>query len=258
MVFDSFLVREEGNILIATFNRVAQKNSINSAMISELNEILDIAEADPDCRILVLEGQNGIFCTGMDFGAYLQDGDNEGLGEEVPLPMEFINTIKRLTLSPKIIISKVDGQVMAGGIGIISASDYTIATESSVFSLSEALWGLLPAMVIPYMIRRTGFHKAYTMTLTTMPITAQQALDMNLVDEVSNKPDESIQRLSRRLTRVEPSTVGNIKQYFRKMWIVTEEMERLAVSEITRLASLPEVRENIENFVKYKKFPWEK
>ena len=130
-------------------------------------------------------------------------------------------------------------------------------TSRSQFGLSEALWGLLPAMVIPYLIRRIGFGKAYRMALTTLPVSAQEAYAMGLVDEISEMPADSIRRLWLRLRRIEETTIGDIKEYFRKMWVVTEQMEATAVSEISRHMADPRVKGNIEDFVKLGKFPWD-
>ena len=85
------------------------------------------------------------------------------------------------------------------------------------------------------------------MTLTTLPISAQEAREIHLVDEVSEKPDDSIRRLLLRIGRLEESTISDMKKYFRKMWMITEQMEETAVAEFTRLMSQPKVLENITN-----------
>jgi polyketide biosynthesis enoyl-CoA hydratase PksH len=240
-----------------TFNRPEHRNSISEQLLRDINQALDDAERDPSCRVIVLQGQDGIFCTGMDFQEAVQfDPNREGEGNL--LSRLYMETIKRFATTSKIIIANVDGAVIAGGIGIVAASDLVVATPRSEFSLSEAIWGLLPAMVIPYLIRRVGYQTAYKMTLTTMPISAQRAYEVNLADEVTDSPDRWIRQLQQRLGRLSPATVLNMKQYFRKMWLITDEMEQVAVSEISRLVTLPEVKDNIENFLKFKKFPWEK
>ena len=90
------------------------------------------------------------------------------------------------------------------------------------------------------------------MTLTTLYIDAHEALKINLVDEVSDNPDESIRRLFLRLKRIDKSTIQNMKQYFRKMWFISDQMEDFAESEIARLVCSPKVLENIENYYNQK------
>ncbi len=259
MKYETILVKETLGGITITFNRLSKRNSINECFLKELNDVLNSAEKDPSCRLVVLEGQKGFFCTGMDFEEFIniRTDIDEDYKDNSPSNNLFMETIKRLTLSPKVIISKVDGQVMAGGIGITAASDLVIATPDSQFSLSEALWGLLPSMVLPYLIRRIGFQKAYSMTLTTLPVYSQEAYDMSLVDIISETPDESIRRLWLRLMRLDETTIKNMKNYFRKLWMITSEVEENAVSETKRLLALPDVKNNITNFVKFQKFPWE-
>ncbi|MBI4652467.1 enoyl-CoA hydratase/isomerase family protein [Candidatus Desantisbacteria bacterium] len=257
MKYNTILVKESLGVITVTFNRLSQRNSINRAFIKELNEVLDKAEQDTQCRIVILEGQNDVFCTGMDFEEAAMFNVQDKKDDSMSFLSQYMKAIKRFTLTPKVIISKIEGQVMAGGVGLAAASDLVIATPRVQISLSEALWGLLPAMVLPYLIRRVGYQKAYSMTLTTLPISAQEAFDIHLVDEVSEEPDRSIQYLSQRLFRLEQSTIKNIKSYFRSMWLITDEMEKGAISESFQMMSDPKVRENIENYVKYKKFPWD-
>jgi len=238
-------------------NRPEQKNSINSAMARDILGALKKAEQNEQ-TVVVLKGQDGVFCTGMDFEAFANSDPNNPQKSEAFSP-GYMEMLRRISLFPGAVISLVDGEVMAGGVGLVAASDFVIATKRSRFSLSEALWGLLPAMVTPYLIRRTGFQNAYRMTLTTMPVSAQRAYETNLIDQLTENQKEAEQALKRlwlRLGKLSVSTIKEMKKYFRKMWIITEEMEKTAEAEIIKLTGLPQVRENIENFVKYGKFPW--
>lgn len=236
------------------FNRAQQRNSINAVMMDELNRVLNETELDPDCRIIVISGRNGIFCTGLDFGqAQIAEGSESGNCQHTA----YMNILKRLARSPKVIISVIDGQVLAGGVGIAAASDLVIATARSSFCLSEAIWGLLPACVIPFLIRRIGFQKAYWMTLTTHKLSADQAKDIHLVDELSDNLDNSVRLTYLKIRRLQEQTIMNIKTYFRKMWFLSEKMEHEAVNEISRLLSDPAVIANLQNYHSEQKFPWE-
>jgi polyketide biosynthesis enoyl-CoA hydratase PksH len=123
--------------------------------------------------------------------------------------------------------------------------------------LPEALWGLLPCCVAPYLIRRIGFQNAYRMALTTLPILAARAREIGLVDEMAESLDPIVRQLSMRLGRLQSTAIGELKRYFRKLWLITEQIEDLAVTEITRLTSSPDVQANIRNFVNGARFPWD-
>jgi polyketide biosynthesis enoyl-CoA hydratase PksH len=250
-------VAEADGVLTVTLQRPEARNSINQVMLQELHAVLDALEAEPRHSLLVLQGQPGTFCTGMDFNEVATLRPDMAPAEREVLTRPYMQLLRRLATLPRVVISKVDGEVLAGGMGFVAASDLVIATPRSRFSLSEVLWGLLPAMVIPYLIRRVGYQSAYRMALTTMPVAAEAALAMNLVDEVSDTPELALRRLRARLARIQTTTVGNLKSYFRKMWLLTNEVEELAVSEISRLMFHPDFQENLRNFVEHQVFPWE-
>lgn len=254
MNFETLLVSQTNNRINVVFNRTAQNMSLNIKVLEEMNLLMDEVDNEPSCRFLILEGQQGVFCTGMDFEEAVR---NRGDGVIDTNQNLFMQTLKRFALSKKIIISNIDGQVMAGGIGLAAASDFVIATPRSQFSLSEALWGLLPACVIPYLIRRVGFQKAYMMTLTTLPVSAEQARQMNLVDEVHDNPADIIRRFSIPLSRLHEKTIGDIKQYFRKMWMIDDEMEVNAIQKISSLVTDDQVQNNIREFLDHQVFPWQ-
>ncbi|MFH9857967.1 enoyl-CoA hydratase-related protein [Streptomyces sp. NPDC017202] len=243
-------------VLTVALDRPDAQNSIDTAMIRELHAALDTAEADPDCRVVVLTGGDGVFCTGMDLLGAAAEGrpDRERAARG---GAEFLGLLKRLTLTPRVVVATVDGRVAGGGVGLVAASDFVLATPRSTFSLPEALWGLLPCSVAPFLIRRTGFQKAYAMSLSTLPVTADQALLSGLVDQLADQLQPALRRLAFRVTKVEGATVGDLKRYFAKMWIITPEVERTAIDEFARLMSSDGVGRRIADFAERQRFPWE-
>lgn len=247
-------LRESPRLLTVTLHRPQQQNSINAAMVRELGQVLDYAEARPDCRAVVLQGGAGVFCTGMDFTELAAGAEAEFRQQSAA----FMALLRRLTLTPRIVVAQPDGRVAGGGVGLVAASDLVVATPRSQFSLPEALWGLLPCCVLPYLIRRVGFQRAYRMALTTQPVGAAEARECMLVDELSEQPGETIRRMLLRALRVEAWTVADLKQYFRRMWLVSEQMEQGAVDALCELVARPRVQENIAAFVQDQAFPWER
>lgn len=258
MQYNTLLIENKNPILYITMNRPQSQNSINAELLLELNSVLDLAENDKGLKVIVIRGQGGYFCRGMDF-ELISNGENMGDTDESDrFTRLYSQTLRRISLIPRVIISLIEGQAMAGGVGLAAASDLVVATPNSEFSLSEALWGLLPAMVSPYLIRRVGFQKAYAMTLTTMPVSAEKAYEMHLVDELSENPEMALRKLCQRLNRIESDTIKDLKCFFRKMWVISDKMELEAADESFRLFSKQQVRDNIVNFVVNKKFPWDK
>ncbi|WP_329213084.1 enoyl-CoA hydratase-related protein [Streptomyces sp. NBC_01485] len=239
-----------------SLNRPERQNSIDATMIRELHEALDQAEAATDCRVVVLQGGDGVFCTGMDLlgaaAAGVPDQDGAARGGA-----EFLELLKRFTTTPRVVVAKVDGRVAGGGVGLAAAADFVFATPASTFSLPEALWGLLPCCVTPFLIRRVGFQKAYAMSLSTQPVTADQAVLCSLADQMADDLGPAIRKLTFRASKLSGPTIGDLKRYFAKMWILSAEQEQTAVDEFARLMSSAGVGRRIADFAERQRFPWE-
>lgn len=243
-------------VLTVTLNRPDAQHSIDGAMIGELHSALDTAEADPDCRMVALTGGDGVFCTGMDLLGVAAEGrpDRERAARG---GTEFLGLLKRLTVTPRVVVAAVDGRVAGGGVGLVAASDFVLATSRSTFSLPEALWGLLPCSVAPFLIRRTSFQKAYAMSLSTLPVTSDQAVLSGLIDQLAEPLQPALRRLAFRISKLETETVGDLKRYFAKMWIITPDVERTAIDEFARLMSSDNISRRIADFAERQRFPWE-
>lgn len=242
--------------LTVTLSRPEARNSIGTVMVSELHAALDQAQADPATRVVVLRGSGGYFCTGMDLAEAAAQGVPD-LAAATRSGEEFLGLLKRLTTVPRIVIAAIDGQAVGGGVGLVAASDFAFATPAATFSLPEALWGLLPCCVAPFLIRRVGFQTAYAMSLGTQPVTADEALARCLVDGVAGQLGPVVGRLAFRARKLPEQSVGDLKRYFRRMWFLTEEMERAAVGEFARLMSSDALGERLTAFARDQRFPWE-
>jgi enoyl-CoA hydratase/carnithine racemase len=255
-VYPTLIVERRDAFWSITLNRPEARNSIDEQLLADLHAVLDEIEGEPSAKVLVLCGQPPVFCTGLDFHASTAAGS-----ARTTVTSRFMALMKRLSSIPKIVVALVDGDVMAGGIGLVAASDFVFATSRSTFALTEALWGLMPAMVLPFMIRRTGFGAAYAMTLSASTIGAEAACAMRLVDEVigAHEADSMrfVERKARRFERLEASTIGAIKAYFRELWIVDEATEQRAVGEINRLLSDPVILKKMKDYTETGRLPWE-
>lgn len=249
-------VEPRGAIVTLVLDRPSHRNALDEVVIGSMHAALDRACEDPSCRVIVLRGQPGVFCTGMD----LERLEQMFPEPEDPAPSRspYMDLLKRFASIERCVVSLVDGTVLAGGVGLVAASDFVIATERSTFGLSEALWGLLPAMVTPFLIRRVGFQRAYRMALTTETLDATEAAAIGLVDEVSADAESRLRTRCQRMSRLAPETIGDLKRFFHEHWILTEELEAASVGELHRLVRSPRIRDNIRGYVEQGRFPWER
>ncbi|MFB6893867.1 enoyl-CoA hydratase-related protein [Kitasatospora sp. NPDC056327] len=257
MDYRTLRVRRQPEGLRVVIDRPEADNGINDTLMSELHAVLDLAESDPELRLVVLEGAGPVFCSGMDFADAAR-----GTGDGGALPAArggqvFYDLLKRFTTTRRIVVSVVDGRVTGGGVGLAAASDFVYATGRSSFALPEALWGLLPACVAPFLVRRVGFQPAYAMTMSTLPVTAERAARMQLVDELTENAEPLVRRLAARLTKIDDSVLADGKRYFARMWLPQEPLERAAVDEFSRLMDSPVVQRRITGFADHRRMPWE-
>ncbi len=254
--FETLRVTRRDRLLEVVLNRPERQNALTRGMIDELHATLDLAEADPDIRLLALSGEGEAFCSGMDFVEASTDGGDASALK--PTIEAFYGLMERFTRSRTIIAAQVNGRVTAGGVGLVAAADYAIAGPRASFQLSEVIFGLLPATVAPFIIRRCGLQPAFRLALTAERINAERAAVLGLVDQVSDNPPDALRQFLVRAARVQPSCVAELKGLFREMWIINEDTKRAAVDAISRQIMRPETMDGIRRFVTDASPPWRK
>lgn len=236
---------------VITFDNPEGKNVINIDFINEINFILSDLQDNEKCKAIVFRGRTDDFCIGMDFGKVNEDNsDLSGV-------IEFMKLMDRLYKFPAYIVSVIEGEATAGGVGFAAVSDYVISGRNAHFSLPEAIWGLVPAVIFPYLSLRTGFRNARKMTILFNKISADEAEKSGLVDEVSDSPDISCRRLMSRFTKIRKDTIKRQKDYFTCVnQMYSETLEYI------RCVALEQIRDertvmSIDKYTRYGKLPWE-
>ncbi|MCW3465906.1 enoyl-CoA hydratase/isomerase [Chitinophaga nivalis] len=251
--YETIRIREQRGVLYLQLYRPEANNSINATLIREMKQVLLHLESVAAIKVVVLEGLPDSFCSGMDFQA-ISDGRADGMIDDDP--QAYYALLQHFSRCSKVIIAKVEGKVNAGGIGLVAASDLVIADEKATFGLSEALFGLLPACVMPFLIRRIGYQKAQWMTLITQGIPALRAFQIGLADELTTDVNDAVRRNALRLNMLETDTIKDLKNYMDELWIMNDSTRQLAVGKLSALMKTERVQSNIKNFIQNGKLPW--
>ena len=247
-------VRSEEDIHFIQIHRPDAGNAINGQLIKELAAALRRSETD--AKILVLEGLPEVFCSGADFKdieSQLATGSQHPGQDPEPL----YELWYRLASGPCLTVAHVRGRANAGGIGFIAACDVVLSEEKAAFSLSELLFGLLPACVLPFLIRRIGFARANYMTLTTQPITARQAEQWGLVDVCEANSENLLRKQLLRLRRLGKDGVARYKRYACSVDDALTAARPKALQANIEVFSDPGNLQKIARYVRTGKFPWE-
>src|SRR5215470_9626675 len=203
MTYQTLQVRFRVPICFMRFHRTEANNTINSVLIEECSHVLSLCEES--ITIVVLEGLPEVFCFGADFAEIHAEMTNGQQREQNAEPL--YDLWLQLATGPYITISHVRGKANAGGIGFVAACDIVLADHTAQFSLSELLFGLFPACVLPFLIRRIGRQKAHYMTLMTAPIQVEEAHRWGLVDAYAADSADLLRRHLLRLRRLSKSGI---------------------------------------------------
>lgn len=253
MDYQTIHVRFEQPVCFLTLYRPHHQNTLNLTMIEECLHAL--ALCDDAIHIIVLEGLPDFFCLGADF-----QGIHHGLAgqqEMAQTPERLYELLTQLTNGPFVSIAQVRGKANAGGVGLLAACDIVLADETAEFSLSELLFDLFPACVLPFLSRRIGFQKAHYMTLMTKPITAQQAADWGLVDAYGPNGGALLRKHLLRLRYLSKTGVTRYKQYINGLDNRLAQSQAMAIAANRELFANPENLDKISRYVQTGLFPWE-
>ncbi|MBD0742352.1 enoyl-CoA hydratase/isomerase [Streptomyces sp. CBMA152] len=247
-------LREQGTTWYVRIHRPEADNALNETLVRELTEVLTRASRS-SATVVVLEGLPEVFCFGADFGA-IGEAVREG-GRTAADPEPLFDLFRLLAYGDFVSVAHVRGKANAGGVGLVAASDVVIADESATFSLSELLFGLIPAVVLPFLIRRTGFQHAHYLAATTRTADAARACEWGLVDVYGPDSEALLRTHLQRLGRLSKKAVTRYKAYLRELSPVTEHAKSAALATNRLVFEDPENVRAIQRYAEEGVFPWE-
>jgi len=246
-------VSQRGKVCFIGFNRPAANNAINATMIAEFAQVLVSHAADS--QVVVIEGAADVFCVGADFGAIARE---QAAGARTPQdPGPLYDLWLQLANGPFVSVAHVRGKANAGGVGFAAACDVVIADDKATFALSELLFGLLPACVMPFLIRRIGVQRASYMTLMTQAIDTRQAHEWGLVDAYSDNSAQLLRKHLLRLNCLSKKGISRFKRLSRELSDTLTACKPAAVRANLEVFSDPENLAGIARYVESGLFPWE-
>lgn len=212
MGFETILYTLEAPLAIISLNRPAKLNAISSAMVAELDEALDLAEADASVRVIVLRGEGRAFSAGFD----LDMGENDAGDEVTFLRRELrkdFDIIMRFWDCPKPTVAAVHTYCLGSGMEMAVACDVTVAAEGCRFGAPEVNFGDgIVALILPWVI---GPKQAKELLLTgDDEVSAERALALGLVNHVVPEDEcfERAMKLARKIAGNDRVAVDLTKQ----------------------------------------------
>ena len=247
-----------GAVRTITLNRPDRRNAISSDMIEDLLAALANAEADHAVRVVIITGSGKAFCSGMDL-EMLQSVTDQTPDENLGDSRQMARLFQRVYAFPKPVITAVNGAAIAGGCGLATFSDITLAVPEAKFGYTEVRIGFIPALVSVLLRRQIGEKHARELLLTGAIIDAAEAFRLGMVTEIVSA-DNLLQRaheVAAKFLEASPTSLRRTKrlllQYNDKE--VTQEIE-LAIQENAAIRATEDFREGLASFLEKRQPKW--
>ncbi|HKW35094.1 MAG TPA: enoyl-CoA hydratase-related protein [Candidatus Acidoferrum sp.] len=257
-MYSTLILDISGQTATITLNRPDKRNAMSAAMIAELQTALDDIEKS-HARVGILTGAGKAFCSGMDLGmlaAIAQQSPAENQEDSRRMAKMF----RRVWSFPRPLIAAVNGAALAGGCGIATLCDFTLAVPEAKFGYTEVKIGFLPAIVSVFLTRQIGEKKARDLLLTGRTLEATEAKEIGLVNEIV--PPESLLARSKELADVliaaSPGSLSRAKRLMTSSAApsVDHDLER-AILENARIRCTPDFKEGLASFLEKRKPVWQ-
>jgi len=256
-MYSTLLLDYAGETATITFNRPEKRNAISTMMIAELLTALDEIERKR-VRVVIITGAGPAFCAGMDLemlSAIAEQSPQENQEDSRRMAKLF----RRVWSYPRPTIAAVNGHALAGGCGIATLCDFTLAVPEAKFGYTEVKIGFLPAIVSVFLTRQIGDKRARDLLLTGRLVDAAEAKQLGLVSEIV-EPGQLMaraQQLTEQLSAASPSSLTRAKRLLvcAESATLDADLER-AVLENARIRCTPDFKEGVASFLEKRKPIW--
>ncbi|HEU5335337.1 MAG TPA: enoyl-CoA hydratase-related protein [Terriglobales bacterium] len=247
----------DGSLATLTLNRPDKRNALSFELLDEFMTALDEVERGP-AQVLIITGAGKAFCAGLDLDelkSLLGKTHDQNLRDSARMAQIF----RRLYEFPKPTIAAVNGAAIAGGTGIATMSDFTLAVPEAKFGYTEVRIGFVPAIVSSVLVWQVGHKIARDLLMTGRLFDAAEAYRFGLVNEVV-APERLLDRareLAAQLMENSPSSVRQTKKLINGFISrLLDEQIAQAVEDNARIRTTADFREGITAFLEKRKPKW--
>ncbi len=249
----------QGAIRTITLSRPDVRNAFNDEVIAELKTAFIEAGQAVDVRCGVLAAEGPAFCAGADLNWMRRMADytrDENLADAGQLAA----MLRAIYECPKPTIARVQGDVFAGGVGLVAACDMAVSVDTATYCLSEVKLGLIPATISPYVIRAMGARASHRYFLTAERFSADEAHRVGLVHEVvaADALDAKVVELTSALVSASPNAVRACKRLVQDVAEreIDDALVAHTVAGIADIRSSAEGKEGVQSFLQKRKPSW--
>jgi methylglutaconyl-CoA hydratase len=248
----------DSGVLTLTMNRPEKRNALNPAMMEELTRALVAAESDAACQVILLTGAGAAFCAGLDL-EHLETLSAKTPEEHRADSERIARLLRTLYYTPKPTIAAVNGAAIAGGMGLATICDFTLAIPEAKFGYTEVQIGFVPAIVSAFLRGQIGDKHARDLLLTGRLIKAREAFELGLVTRVVPEPDLMLEagHLAKKLLQNSPAAMEATKRLLSQHvhHRLDEEIEE-AIAANVQARTTEDFKEGVRAFLEKRKPDW--
>jgi enoyl-CoA hydratase/carnithine racemase len=243
-----------------TLNRPDVRNAMNQQMVSDLRDVFATLEGNRQIRAVVLTGAGSSFCAGGDLSE-MQDAYTETDYNSTQSTAHFDRMLEAIVQAPQVVIARVNGAAMGGGLGLVCAADIALASTDAVFGFPEVRLGIIPALISPYVIAQIGQSNARQLMLTGKRFDAETALRHGFLTSVHAPEalDDAIDAILEDLWQCAPGALAACKGLINRIaaqdFSTTSDIRAQMLDERRRSN---EGQEGMQAFVSKRKPEWAK
>ena len=257
MSFQSLQLVYDGGVTTITLNRPEKRNAISFQLVEELLRALDEIEQS-SAQIVIITGSAKAFCAGMDLDE-LKSLLGKTHDENVKDSARMAKLFRRLYEFSRPTIAAVNGAAIAGGTGLATMCDFTLAVPDARFGYTEVRIGFVPAIVSSILVWQVGHKIARDLLLTGRFFDANEGYSLGLVNEVV-APEQLMPRareLASQLMENSPSSLRATKRLINGFLArQLDEQIAAAIEDNARIRTTADFREGISSFLEKRKPRW--
>ena len=252
-------VKVEAYRATVTLTRAEMRNAFNDEVIAELTRVFtDLGRRD-DVRAIVLAAEGPAFCAGADLN-WMRCMADYSREENVVDAGKLAEMLRVIYTCPKPTVARVQGDVYAGGMGLVACCDMAVSVDTAGYCLSEVKLGLIPATIGPYVARAMGARAAHRYFLTAERFSAAEAHRIGFVHEVvpAEQLDAQVDEWVKALTSAGPAAVRACKQLVQNVAEHTIDAALIdrTVQGIADIRASAEGKEGVQSFLQKRKPNW--
>ena len=245
-------LERSGRVATVTLDSPENRNALSRQLVGELTAHLEVVDADPGIRLVVLTHTGGTFCAGADLLEAVRDGMEAGT-------RALLGLLRAVVGLGTPVVAKVDGHVRAGGVGLVGACDLAYVTPASTFAFTEVRLGLAPAIISLTTRHLLSSRDASGLYLSGETFDGNRAAELGLVSRCvdADQLSAEIERLGAEFGALSPQGLRQTRRLLNDSVLADMDARGEDLVELSaRLFASDEAREGMTAFRERRKPRW--